>query len=132
MPASESDRREFPRLRCKLLIRYKMLSTAVQDPGMDQVFEGTTTNLSMGGLLLTGPIPNLDWVKDLLLGRINVGLNFLLPGQEVPAKALAKISWLEAKDEEAMSFRIGLRIVDMPADHRRTLSEFLMQQSEIP
>ena len=132
MPSADSDRREFPRLKCTLTVRFKFLSTAVKDPGMDQVFEGTTTNLSMGGLLMTGPIPNLDWVKDLLLGRINVGLNFALPGYDFPIKALSKMNWVEAKDEDAISFQFGLRIVDMPPDHRRAMSEFLIQQAPIP
>ena len=132
MAETGSDRRDYPRLKCTLLVRYKFLSTTLKDPALETIYEGTTTNLSMGGLLMTGPIPHLDWLKDLLLGRISVGINFVLPGHEVPVKALSKLSWLEAKDEEAMSFRIGLRIVDIPGDHRRTLSEFLMQQTEIP
>lgn len=132
MPGNESDRREFPRLRCALTVRYKFISSSVKDPGMEQVFEGTTGNLSMGGLLMTGPISNLDWVKDLLIGRINVGLNLFLAGRDDPVKALAKMSWLEAKDEEALYFRFGLRVVDMPAEHRRILSEFLItQQTQI-
>jgi hypothetical protein len=129
MAAVDSDRREFPRLKRGVPVRYKFLSSTVKDPAMERVCDGTTQNLSIGGLLLVGPVPRLDWVKDLLLGRITVGINILVPGQEDPVKCLTKVAWLEATDEAAVTLRVGLRILEIPADHRKVLSDFLIRET---
>ncbi len=131
MPPAESDRRDYPRLKRSIPIRYKFLSSSVKDPAMDRVCDGVTQNVSMGGLLLVGPVPRLDWLKDLLLGRITLGLNLILPDQTYPVKVLARVAWLEATDEQAISLRIGLRFIEVPAEHRKVLSDFLTIESSI-
>ncbi len=113
-------------------VRYKFLASTVKDEAMDRVCEGTTQNLSIGGMLLVGPIPRLEWLKDLLVGRMDVGVNLQLPGHENPVKALTRVSWLESVDGEAISMRIGLRFLEMPADCRRVLSDFLMKETAVP
>jgi hypothetical protein len=127
--ASDSDRREFPRLKRNLPLRYKFITSHIQDPALDRVWDGSTHNLSIGGLLLQGPIPRLDWLKDLLVGRIHVGVNLLIPTHENPVKALTKVAWVEAIDEEAISMRMGLRILEIPADHRKILSDYLIYET---
>jgi hypothetical protein len=131
MPPAESDRREYPRLKRSLPVRYKFLSSSVKDPAMERVCDGVTQNVSMGGLLLVGPVPRLDWLKDLLLGRITVGLNLILPDLTDPVKVLARVAWLEATDEQAISLRIGLRIIEVPSEHRRVLSDFLATETSV-
>ena len=132
MPPAESDRRDYPRLKRSIPVRYKFLSSTVKDPAMERVCDGVTSNVSIGGLLLVGPVPRMEWVKELLLGRINIGLNLLLPDQEeLPVKVLTKVAWLEATDEEAISMRLGLRILEIPPDHRRILSDFLIRETSV-
>ena len=128
----ESDRRDFPRLRRSIPVRYKFLSSTVKEDALERVCEGSTQDLSIGGMLLTGPVSRLEWVKDLLIGRMDIGVNLQLPGNDVPVKALGRVAWLEAADAEAMSMRIGLRFLDMPPDHRRVLSDFLMKETAVP
>jgi PilZ domain-containing protein len=129
MPPAESDRRDFPRLKRSVPVRYKFLSSTVREPAMDRVCDGVTQNISMGGLLLVGPVPRLEWMKDLLLGRINVGVNLLIPNLETPVKVLTRVAWIEAMDEQAISLRIGLRILEVPAEHRKILSDFLTMET---
>lgn len=129
MPPAESDRRDYPRLKKSIPIRYKFLSSTVKDPAMERICDGTTANISMGGLLLVGPIPRMDWLKDLLLGKINIGLNLVIPTSVYPVKVLTRVAWLEATDEQAINMRIGLRIIDVPADHRKTLSDYLTAET---
>ncbi len=131
MPPSESDRREYPRLKRSIAVRYKFLSSTVKDAAMDRVCDGVTQNISIGGMMLTGPIPRLDWVKDLLIGRMDIGVNLLIPGIDVPTKFLTKVAWIEATDEEAMNIRLGLRILEIPSDHRRMLSDFLIRETAV-
>jgi len=129
MSPSESERRDYPRLKRNLPLRYKFVSSSVQDPAMDRVNDGATQNISLGGLLLLGPVPKLDWLKDLLIGRISIGVNIHLPGQPAPMKFLTRVSWIEAVDQEAISMRMGLRIIDIPSEHRKLLSDFLLVET---
>jgi hypothetical protein len=131
MPPSDSDRREFPRLKRSIPVRYKFLSSTVRDPAMERVCDGVTQNLSIGGMMLNGPIPRLDWVKDLLIGRMDIGVNLLVPGLETPTKFLTKVAWIEATDEEAMNLHMGLRILEIPSDHRRVLTDFLIRETAV-
>jgi hypothetical protein len=126
------DRREFARLRHAVPVRYKFLSGSVKDPEMETVFEGSTINVSLGGLLLVGPIGKIEWLKDLLLGHIQVGVNLSLPTALNPVKALTRLSWIEAKDPDTISFRLGLRILDISPENRGALSEFLSRETRIP
>ena len=132
MAPSETDRRDYPRLKRSLPLRYKFLSTTMEDPAFDRVNDGSTHNISLGGMLMVGPIPKLDWLKDLLIGRISVGVNLLLPGREQPVKCLTRVAWIEAVDQEAISMRMGLRIIDIPSDQRKVLSDFLLMETAPP
>ncbi len=132
MAPSESDRRDYPRLKRTLPLRFKFLSSSIQDPALDRVSDGATHNISLGGMLLVGPIPKLDWLKDLLIGRISVGVNLLLPNHETPVKVLTRVAWIEAVDQDAISMRMGLRIIDIPSEQRKTLSDFLLTETAAP
>ncbi|MEM7260527.1 MAG: hypothetical protein AAF488_00955, partial [Planctomycetota bacterium] len=86
-----STRREFVRIQTDMPVRYKFLSKDV-DLGTDQIFEGTTNCLSGGGLLLSGRLPSLNWIPALLMGKIHLGVNLLLPSSDDPVKALCACS----------------------------------------
>ena len=132
MATKDSNRRDFTRLRTALKVRYKFLSSTVKDRRLDEICEGSTINVSIGGLLLVGPIPNMDWVKEMLVGRMTVGVNFQLPLSHQPLKALTRLAWVEAVDDEAITVRMGLRVVDIPAEHRSALSEFIIKEAAVP
>ena len=125
--SEDSERREYPRLKFTVPVRYKFMSSHVKDAAMERVCDGVTQNVSMGGMLLQGPIPRLEWLKDLLLGRITVGVNLHFPGSEIPAKILARVAWLEAAEENSINMSIGLRILEIPPAHRKMLSDFLIK-----
>jgi len=127
--SAESERREFPRLKHAIPVRYKFMSSAVQDEAMERVCDGMTQNVSLGGLLLVGTVPRLEWLKDLLVGRITLGVNLYIPGSEHPIKFLTRVTWIEAAEEQSINMRLGLRILEIPPDQRRVLSEFLTRQS---
>src|SRR3990172_5432128 len=89
------DRRDFTRIRTSVTVRYKFLSGSVRDPEFETVFEGSTINLSLGGLLLVGGIAKIDWVKDLLLDGWGIGDRG--PGD---ARALASTPFLDGLERE--------------------------------
>ena len=132
MGSTDSDRREFTRLRSALAVRYKFISSSERDPLMERICEGTTANISVGGLLLLGPLPKMEWLKDLLVGRMSIGINLTLSLGDKPIKALTRIIWVEAMEEGEVGLRMGLRIVEMPPDHRRMLSDFLIRETSVP
>jgi c-di-GMP-binding flagellar brake protein YcgR len=125
----ESERREFTRLRSRIGVRFKYLTSSLQHSDLERVYEGTTTNLSIGGLLLAGPLPQLDWIKELLLGRMSIGVNLQIPKGVEPLKALARLTWIESFEDGSMATRMGLKFQEMPAEHRRALSEFLVREA---
>jgi hypothetical protein len=126
---TESDRRDFPRLKQSVPVRYKFMSSSVKDEAMEQVCDGMTNALSMGGLLLVGRIPVMDWTKDLLLGKITIGINLYLPGTTTPVKFPTRCLWIEAAEQGSINMKIGLRILDMGPEQRRMVSEFLTRAS---
>ncbi|MHC4924262.1 MAG: PilZ domain-containing protein, partial [Planctomycetota bacterium] len=115
------ERRDAPRLRKSIAVRYKFLSDSVQEKVVDGVHDGRTSNISLGGMMLVGQVPDLDWLKGMLIGRIHIGVNLTLPGHAVPLKGLCAVSWIDSMDATARMTRIGLRFIEMPAEHKHAL-----------
>ena len=105
----ESERREFIRVNVDVPVRYKFLSRVVEVP--DEVYEGVTSNLGGGGLLLVGRIPNPAWYVELLTQRIVVGVNLHLPSMTDPLKALCRVAWIEASDNQRVA--MGLKFKEI-------------------
>lgn len=126
----EPERREFVRIRIELPVKYKFLSQA---PGFvsEEVYDGVTSNLSGGGLLLVGPLPNLDWITGLLMERICIGVNLFLPGSGAPVKALTRTAWIEALDERVQRCSIGLRFKEITKENVDHIYEFVIK-AQIP
>jgi c-di-GMP-binding flagellar brake protein YcgR len=122
----DPERREFVRVRAELPVKYKFLS---QDQAIvsDEIFEGTTSNISGAGILLVGQIPNSDWITGLLMERIIIGVNLFLPGNSEPVKALTRTAWIEALDERARRCSIGLRFKEVTKDHLDRLFKFVIR-----
>ncbi len=122
----DPERREFVRVRADLHVKYKFLS---QDASFvsDEVFEGTTSNISGAGILLVGQMPNSDWITGLLMERIVVGINLFLPGDPEPVKALTRTAWIEALDERAQRCSMGLRFKEITKEHLDKLFKFVIR-----
>ena len=122
----DPERREFVRVRAELPVKYKFLS---QDMSVlsDEVLEGSTSNISGGGLLLVGQMPNSDWITGLLMERIIVGVNIFLPGDPDPIKALTRTAWIEALDERVQRCTLGLRFREITKDHVDRIFKFVIR-----
>ncbi len=122
----DPERREFVRVRADLPVKYKFLS---QDGGLasDEIFDGTTSNISGAGILLVGQMPNSDWITGLLMERIVVGINLFLPGAEEPVKALTRTAWIEALDERSQRCSMGLRFKEITKEHLDRLFKFVIR-----
>ncbi|MCX7806330.1 MAG: PilZ domain-containing protein [Planctomycetota bacterium] len=127
---STPERRQFIRVKIEIPVKYKFLS---HDPGFssDEIFDGVTSNLSAGGLLLVGRIPNLNWIPGLLMERIIVGVNMHMPGFPDPVKALCRVSWLEAVEEKTGRAAMGLRFAEITKQHEDVILQFVIR-SQMP
>lgn len=125
----QSDRRDFVRVAVSLPVRYKFLTPGA-DKRDDTVYDGTTSNISAGGILLRGKIPANDWLVELLLQKVVLGINMLLPGTQDPVKALARVSWVEGLTVQAQC-AMGLIFKEISKENQDKIVQFIIR-SQMP
>ncbi len=127
----ESERREFVRVKASLGVRYKFLRQSGDDID-ESIYEGVTQNLSGGGLLLTGKIPDIEWIPDLLMQKVVIGVNVMLPDSpEEPIKALTRVAWAEAFEEGAGKCAFGLMFREITKEAQDKIFRFIIK-SKMP
>ncbi|MEQ8764950.1 MAG: PilZ domain-containing protein [Planctomycetota bacterium] len=116
--ALETTPREFLRVASSLSVRYQFVThTAEADSRLQVVHEGTTQDLSGGGLCLVGaPLPDDDWASALLTQRLEIALSIRLP-DETLAYAVGRVVWLEA-DTASTQFGIAFTRITKATQHR--------------
>jgi c-di-GMP-binding flagellar brake protein YcgR len=126
----DTERREFIRVRAELAVSYRFIG---QEPGLvpDDVFTGSTSNISGGGLLLVGPVPNSDWISALLMERIVIGVSIELPGDPEPVKALTRTAWIESLDKETHECSLGLKFKEVTKEHLDRVFKFVIK-AQVP
>jgi c-di-GMP-binding flagellar brake protein YcgR len=124
----DSERRDFVRIKVALSVRYKFLSRDVAFATQaDEIFEGSTSNVSGGGLLLKARVPDLQWLAPLLMERIVIGLNIHLPHDEAPVKALTRVAWIEAIEEGTQKCLLGLRFKEVSQDDQDRILQYIIR-----
>ena len=123
---SISCRRDFVRLPSDVSIRYKFLCK-VMELNCDQVFEGSTSSLSGEGCLLVGKIPSLNWIPGLLMGRILIGGNILIPSLDLPIKVLCRLSWIEELTEGRERCVMGLRFQELTKENQDEIMKYIIK-----
>ncbi len=111
----ETEKREFVRVNASIPVRYKFLSHTVA-VDVEGIYEGSTSNVSSHGLLLTGKVPSLSWIPGLLMGEILLGVNMLLPYMDAPIKALTHVSWIEKFEKGSERCSMGLKFQEISKD----------------
>lgn len=122
----QPERRQFVRLATDIPVRYKFLSRVI-DLGSDGIYEGRTGNVSAGGCLMVGKIPNLNWIPALLMGKILVGVNLLLPSSDEPIKALSVVTWMEAFKEPSEPVTFGIAFNDLAKQYQDDIMKFIIR-----
>ncbi len=123
----QQERREFIRVTEECAVEYRFLGDA-DSIDSQAVYQGRTNNLSGGGLKLLGPLPNPDWVPMLLLGKVALAVGISLPGEATPARAVARIAWIEAAEPEVHEFLLGLRFREIAPDDRERIIQFIIRK----
>ncbi len=122
-----SARREFVRMNADISVRYKFLSKEIDLGTADKIYEGTTNCLSGGGCLLNGKIPSLNWIPALLMGKINLGINILLPAYDHAIKALCSTAWVEEIPEGTDRCVMGLKYVNIEKEMQDQILKYLIK-----
>ena len=120
------EHRDFVKLRSPLTVRYKFVN-AQGEKLSPTLFEGSTANLSAGGMLLAGRIPDPAWVVDLLTGRVWVALNLAIPGDAEPIKAVSKVAWIERMEPDLSVCPIGLVFEEIAADDKNRIQRYVIR-----
>ena len=124
----DSEKREFVRVRVALPVRYKFLSHDLDNaPMADQIYEGSTSNLSSGGMLLRARIPNLSWIPSLLMQRVVLGINLHLPNEEMAVKALTRVAWIESLEEGTQKGSLGLRFKEIGHEDEDRIMQYIIR-----
>jgi c-di-GMP-binding flagellar brake protein YcgR len=124
----DSERREFVRIRVSLPVRYKFLSHDLDgNPEGSEIYEGSTNNLSGGGLLLKARVPHIQWLPDLLMQKIVIGMNLVLPNDDTAVKALARVTWIEALEEGTQKCQLGLRFKEIAQEDEDRILQYIIR-----
>jgi len=129
--AFEQERREFVRVKLEIPIRYKFIASYMKDELIEKSYEGFTSNISGAGLLLKGPIPDFDWIPDLLLEKMVIGINMLLPIEVDPIKILVRVAWVEALEEKTRYCTMGLKFKEITREDQDKIFKYIIR-SQMP
>ena len=116
-----SENRDYLRVRAEVPVRYRFLSNTINHPSLGEMFEGVTQDLSGGGILLKGRVPEQAWIPELLMERITLAVSIYLPDAHEPVKALARVAWLntgEGRNEDICDMGLKFREVTREAQDR--------------
>ena len=123
----EYEKRKFIRLPIAVPVRYKYLSREIRGPDMDAVHEGLSQNIGAGGLLLRGKLPVPEWLSQLLTRKMFVGINLLLPNSERPVKALCRVTWSSAIEDEQGHVVMGLEFQEITHPDQDTITKYIIK-----
>lgn len=127
MKNSLEERREFERIRVDLPVQYKLLTVSeLQVP--DDICIGETTDINPRGILLVGSLPSLDLLVPLLTQKIILSIEMSLPRPKFMVQAIARVTWIEAVEEEQKRCSMGLTFNDISQEDREKLFQFLVWQ----
>lgn len=122
----ESERKAFVKINTDIPVRYKFLSKVI-DLADESIHEGTTSHISGHGLLLMGKIPSVSWIPGLLMEKIVLGLNILLPSVDAPVKVLARVAWVEAIPEGSDKCVMGMTFKEIAKQHQDQILKYIIR-----
>ena len=125
------ENRDYLRVKAGVPVRYRFLSETTSHETIGLEMHGETQDLSGGGILLHGSIPDENWIPDLLMERITVGVSVFLPDSREPVKALARVAWLDTEEGgdhvASTTVTMGLKFVEITRDGQDRLFQYILQ-----
>jgi len=121
---ARQEQRKFVRVESSLPVRYKFISSN-PDFSDDRVHEGRTDNIGAGGLLLAGQVPGVEWITELLMEKVLLAVTIDLAGSKV--KAIARVAWLEAIDQNTEVCQLGLTFKEITGENHDRILDFVIK-----
>ncbi len=121
------ERRRYYRLTFELDVRYKFVSQMIEIK-QDKFYEGKSNNISVGGLLLKGIIPNPEYISRMFLNEIAILTYIFLPRLTEPIKALASLRHIEILDKNINLYNMGIEFTEITNESKNILSEFIISK----
>lgn len=123
----EPERRDFVRVAADIPVRYRFRSQKSPVGVTDKILTGATANLSGGGLLLRGPLPEIAIVTELVTGKATLEVELALPGDPDPIRGKARCAWVETVDEATMRCHLGLRFTEIAAEDKERIFRYVIR-----
>ena len=123
----EYEKRKFIRLPVAIPVRYKFLSREISGTDMQSVHEGVSQNLGAGGLLLRGKLPDPNWLGKLLTRKMYLGVNLMLPNAERPVKALCRVTWSSAIENDQSIVVMGLEFQEITTEDQDLITKYIIK-----
>ena len=122
-----SERRHFVRVNVDVPVSYKFVPLDPRMSVAQELHNGYSRNISQGGLLLIGRLPNLSWISPLLMSRMIVAVSLQLPQVQAPVKALCRAAWLETVEEKSQRAAFGLIFNEIANEDRDRVLHFVLK-----
>jgi hypothetical protein len=119
-----AERRRFVRIEKGLSVRYKFISLDPRLAAGAETHEGYTHNVSQGGLLLIGKLPDPEWASPMLRHRIVMGVTVELTKAERGLRAVCRAAWLEPVEGGLTAF--GLAFSEITQEDQDRLIRFIL------
>jgi len=123
----EPERRDFVRVASDIPVRYRFMSQRSPVGVTDKILTGATANLSGGGLLLRGPLPEIAIVTELVTGKATLEIELSLPGDPNAIRGKARCAWVETVDEATMRCHLGLRFTEIAAEDKERIFRYVIR-----
>ena len=121
------DRREYFRLPLGVNVEYKFLTREIAGSDSGATYQGITTDLSAGGMLLHARLPDRNWLGDLLSQERFIGMQIKLPNLPGPIRALCRVVWLSPVEDEGETYAMGVEFHSITESDRDTVTEFIIR-----
>ena len=124
--AGAREKRQFVRVTSAVPVTYRFVSLGDAVTPED-AFSGETQNLSAGGMLLKGSVPDPSLITELLMNRVVLIVNLTLPATSGPVGAMARVNWLDAVDETESRFSMGLEFNEITRESQDRIIGFIIR-----
>jgi len=123
-----TENREYLRVRASVPVRFRFRSDRLDPSVTEETWAGTTQDLSGGGILLCGPVPEEGWIPDLLIEKIRLEVSIYLPdGGDRPVEALARAAWVDTGEAHDLRHcSLGLKFVEISRENQDRIFQYIL------
>ncbi|MBU1928931.1 MAG: PilZ domain-containing protein [Candidatus Omnitrophota bacterium] len=107
------ERRMVARLDQKIPVEYIFINDNPRRE-LSEKYSSYIRNFTYSGALLVLDKLNENWIEDLTSGITKIDIDIKIPAYSAPIKAIARVVWLEKKEEpEKSKYLLGLTLTEI-------------------